>query len=262
MPLRASAVFAAIDSATAPLPVPLAPLLIITHPALLAAVHPHVDADAVTATDALPPPAATLWLDGEIENVHGGGGGGGAPACVTVTPTPAMVSEPLRSPPLFAAAVNAVDPAPVPDAPPVMVIHGAPLDAVHVQVDDEGEIAKLPLPPPVATACVEGDTLNVHGGGGGGGGAAPAWFTVKVWPPIVTVPLRATSLFAAAATVMLPLPVPLAPAVTLSHPTFAVAVHEHDDPLAVTAVVALPPSGGSLALDGEIENVHDGAAAV
>ena len=180
MPLRASAVFAAIDSATVPLPVPLAPLLIVTHPALLVAVQPHVDAEAVTATDALPPLEPTAWLAGEIENVHGGGGGG-APGCVTVTATPATVSEPLRSPPVFAAAVNAVDPEPVPEAPAVIVIHGAPLEAVQVQVDAEAVIATLPLPPPVATACVAGDTLNVHGGGGGGGGggAAPAWFMVN-----------------------------------------------------------------------------------
>jgi len=263
VPLRASAVFAAIDSATVPLPVPLAPLLIVTHPALLAAVQPHVEAEAVTATDALPPLEPTAWLAGEIENVHGGGGGG-APGCVTVTATPAIVSEPLRSPPVFAAAVNAVDPEPVPEAPAVIVIHGAPLEAVQVQVDAEAVIATLPLPPPVATACVAGDTLNVHGGGGGGGGggAAPAWFMVNAWPPIVTVPLRATSVFAAAATVTLPLPVPLAPAVTLSQAALAAAVHEHEAALAVTAIVALPPSAVTLALAGEIEKVHDGAGAV
>jgi len=68
--------------------------------------------------------------------------------------------------------------------------------------------------------------------------------------------------FAAAATVTLPLPVPLAPAVTLSQAALAAAVHEHEAALAVTAIVALPPSAVTLALAGEIEKVHDGAGAV
>jgi len=89
-------------------------------------------------------------LSGEIENVHGGGGGG-APGCVTDTAMPAIVSPPLRSPPLFAAAEKVVVPEPVPDAPPVIVIHGAPLAAVHVHVDADAETVKLPAPPPVAT---------------------------------------------------------------------------------------------------------------
>jgi len=252
---------AATDTETVPLPVP--PPLTVIHAALLEAVQVHVDADAATATDALPPPAATFWLVGEIEKVHGGGGGGGgAPGCVTVTATPAIVSEPLRSPPLFPAAEKVVDPGPVPDAPPVIVIHGAPLEAAHAHVDADAETAKLPVPPVVATACVEGDTVNVHvGGGGGGGGGGAAWFTVKAGPPIVTVPLRAVLLFAAAVTVTLPPALPLA-GETVSHGAFAVAVHEHDGPVTVSVVVAAPPSGGTFALDGEIENVHDGGAAV
>jgi hypothetical protein len=60
VPLRASAVLAANDSETVPLPVPLAPDAIVTHAALDAAVQAHVDADAVTVTDPLPPDAATL----------------------------------------------------------------------------------------------------------------------------------------------------------------------------------------------------------
>ena len=255
--------FAAIDSETVPLPVPLAPAEIDSHGALLAADQEHVGADAVTATDTPPPAEATLWLVGEIVNVHGGGGG--APGCVTVTATPAIVSEPLRSPPLLAAAENAVVPAPVPEAPAVIVIHGAPLVAVHVQVASDGVTAKLPLAPPVATDCVDGETLNVQdgGGGGGGGGAAAPWLIVNVCPPIVTVPLRAAPLLAAALIVTLPLPVPLAAVVTVIHGAFDVAVHAHDAaPVTVTVVVAVPPSGAMVAFDGDRENVHGGGAAV
>ena len=78
------------------------------------------------------------------------------------------------------------------------------------------------------------------------------------------MPLRAAPLFAAAVTVTLPLPVPLAGPVIVSHGAFDVALHEHVAPVAlvaVIAVVALPPSGGTLTLDGEIEKVHDGAGA-
>ena len=142
----------------------------------LDAVHAHVELDAATLTVPLPPVASKAWLSGEIEKVHGGGGG--AAGCVTVTPTPAIESEPLRSAPPLAAAEKVVVPDPVPDAPPVIVIHGAPLDAVHVQVGAEGVTVKLPVPPPVATDCVGGETLNVHDGGGGGGAAA--WFIVNV----------------------------------------------------------------------------------
>lgn len=57
---RASAVFAANDKATVPLPAPLAADAMVIHPAFETAVHAHVDADAVTAIDPLPPAAATL----------------------------------------------------------------------------------------------------------------------------------------------------------------------------------------------------------
>jgi len=79
------------------------------------------------------------------------------------------------------------------------------------------------------------------------------------------VPLRAAPLFAAAVTVTLPLPVPLAGPVIVSHGAFDVALHEHVAPVAlvaVIAVVALPPSGGALPLAGEIANVHGGGGAV
>ena len=254
----------AIDSETVPLPVPLAPLEMVSHGALLEAVHVHVGADAVTATDAAPPPDAAVWLVGEIVNVHGGGGGGGAPGCVTVTATPAIVSEPLRSPPLLAAAENVVVPGPVPEPPPVIAIHGALVVAVHGHVESDGVTAKPPVPPAVATDCVEGETLNVQvggGGGGGGGGAAP-WLIVNACPPIVTVPLRAAPLLAAALTVTLPLPVPLAADVIVIHGAFDVAVHAHDAFVAVSVVVVVAPSGGTVAFGGDSVKVHGGGAAV
>ena len=73
----------------------------------------------------------------------------------------------------------------------------------------------------------------------GGGGAA--WETVNVWPPIVSVPLRALPVFAAAVKATVPLPVPDAPLVTVSHGALAVAVHVQLPADAVTAIVPAPP---------------------
>ena len=65
----------------------------------------------------------------------GGLGAGGVgllvPACETVNARPAMVSVPVRGAALFAAALNATVPLPVPLAPAVIVIHDALLVAVH-----------------------------------------------------------------------------------------------------------------------------------
>ena len=48
---------------------------------------------------------------------------------------------------------------------------------------------------------------------------APACVTLNVWPPTVNVPVRGAELaFADALKPTLPLPLPLAPLVTVSHP--------------------------------------------
>ena len=63
--LATPVVLPAATKPTEPLPVPLAPLEIVTHDAPLVAVQLHPGA-AVTATVPLPPPAANAWLDGAI----------------------------------------------------------------------------------------------------------------------------------------------------------------------------------------------------
>src|SRR5262249_51591446 len=70
VPLRAAPVFAATEYVTVPLPVPLLPAVIVIHDALLAAVHAHVVADAVTVTLPVVAAAAGDALDGDSENVH------------------------------------------------------------------------------------------------------------------------------------------------------------------------------------------------
>lgn len=70
------AVLAAAVYDTLPLPLPLAPLPIVTHEAPLVAVQPH-PAAAVTVTEPVPPAAVCDRLVGEIVYEHGA-------ACVTV----------------------------------------------------------------------------------------------------------------------------------------------------------------------------------
>jgi hypothetical protein len=67
---------------------------------------------------------------------------------------------------------------------------------------------------------------------------------VKVWPAIVTVPVRAAPAFGAADTATVPLPVPELPLVIVIHGSFGVAVHGQAGPV-VTAVEAGPPPAGT-----------------
>jgi hypothetical protein len=113
---------------TVPLPVPAAPEVTVSHGALLLAVHVHALV-VVTVTVPVPPIAGTLWLVGLIEYVHGATNA----AWLTVNVCPAMVTVPARAAPLLAAMFIPTEPFPVPAAPDVTVIHGAPLAAVHVQ---------------------------------------------------------------------------------------------------------------------------------
>jgi hypothetical protein len=69
----------------------------------------------------------------------------------------------------------------------------------------------------------------------------PAWVTVKVRAAIVTVPVRdEVDVFAATPTVTVPLPVPLAPAVTASQAALLDAVQSHVLPAATDTLVLSP----------------------
>ena len=65
---------------------------------------------------------------------------------------------------------------------------------------------------------------------------------MKVWPPTVSVPERAAPVLAATVNATVPLPVPDAPPVTVSHPAFAVAVQVQVPADAVTATDPAPPA--------------------
>ena len=246
VPLRAAPVFAATLTVTLPLPVPLAPLVIVSQPAFDVAVQAQVDADAVTAIVPLPASAPMFALAGAIVNVHGAGA---AAAWLTVKVRPAIEIVPLRALPVFAAALTVTLPLPVPLAPLVIVNHAAFDVAVHEQFAVTLIVA---VPTSAVRFAEDGEIEKLQVG------VAAAWLTVKVWPPIVTVPVRAGSGLSAAETVTVPLPVPLAPLVTVSHGAFEAAVHAHDGADAVTVIVPVPPSAVTVAVVGEIVKLHGG----
>ena len=167
---RATDGLAAATMVTVPLPLPLLPDEIVSQGALLLAVHAQ-PAPAETLTFADPPAAGMVSPDGPRPKLQ-------LAAWVTVTLWPAIVSMPVRGPP--AAALNWTVPLPVPVAPEVMDSHGALLLAVHAQPAAPVTVT-LPVPPCAGTLADVGSIANVQ---------LAAWVTVKVWPAIVSVPVR------------------------------------------------------------------------
>ena len=78
---------AAAVNPTLPLPLPVAPLVIVTHDAPLVPVQLH-PAVVVTATVPVPPVAGTAWVAAEMVYTH-------AAACVIVSVLPAIVTVPV-----------------------------------------------------------------------------------------------------------------------------------------------------------------------
>ena len=126
VPVRAGPGFAAALKRTWPLPVPLAPAVIVSHESLLVAVQLH-DTGAVTEIAVPEPPAALMdWLLEFMETVH-------EPAWLTVNVWPATVMVPVRALPVLAAAEIVTLPLPLPAAAPTIPSHDTLLTAVHAQ---------------------------------------------------------------------------------------------------------------------------------
>src|SRR5436190_1204908 len=124
--LVAAVVLAATLNVVVPLPVPFAPDRIDIQVTLLTAVHAHpADAETETVVLAAPPEGADALVGATVYEQE-------AADWVTVMFWPATVNVPVRSAPLFTAAVNPTDPSPLPVAPDVMDSHAALLAAVHV----------------------------------------------------------------------------------------------------------------------------------
>jgi hypothetical protein len=155
---------------------PAAPALNVIHASLLAASHAQPLA-AVTATVAVIP-AATTSADA-ADSV----GAQGAAACVTVKATPPIVSVAERAVVVgFAVTLYVTDPLPLPVAPALMVIQAALSVAVHAHpvTAVTATVFVLAAKPTLADT---GAIVGAHG--------APAWVTVKVLSPTVSVPVRA-----------------------------------------------------------------------
>ena len=59
---------------------------------------------------------------------------------------------------------------------------------------------------------------------------------MNVWPAIVSVPIRSAVLFGATPNATVPLPLPVAPEVTVIHGALLVAVHAHPLPLVAAGI--------------------------
>jgi hypothetical protein len=230
-------VFAAAVKPTEPLPEPLAPEVIVSQPALLVAVHPQPLA-ADTLTEPLPPPAGTFWPGEDNEYEH-------PVPCCTVNVWPPAVIAPLRDGPLFEATVKRTVPLPLPLPPDEIVIHGTADAAVHSHPPADCTL-NVPCPPLSSTFALVAESENVQ---------PSPWFSVKVRPAMVSVPLRAGPVAAVALYCTSPFPLPLDPELIVSHWVLLEAVQLQPAP-AVTATLPVDAAGGADALSGAIANVH------
>jgi hypothetical protein len=155
-----------------------------------------------------------------------------------------MVNDAVRCAPVLAATVSVTLPFPLP-LPPPTVIHAAGFavdqaqpapavtltDVVSPEAADERELEEIAYEQGAAASCV----------------------TLKVWPAMVAVPVRAlVAVFAATARLTVPLPLPLAPLATLSHAAPLDAVQAQPAGL-VTATVSVSPAATAVPLPGAIE---------
>src|SRR5690349_8817248 len=141
-----------------------------------------------------------------------------------------MVTVPERATPVLAEAVTPTVPFPLPLAPDAIVSHGVLLEAVHAQ---PAPAVTLTFDDPPAAGIVRLAGANPN--------EQPLpWVTVKVCPAIVSVAERDPPVVAAALYATVPLPVPLAPDVIVSHDALLVAVQAHPAAL-VSATLPVPP---------------------
>jgi hypothetical protein len=215
----------------------------VAHVTGLETVHVH-PAVVVTEIVPVPPEAGRLIEAGLTVNTQGA-------ACVTVKAFPPIVSVALRDAVVeLAATVNPTLPLPLPEAPLEIVTHEAALVADQAQpavvVSDT-----VPLPPAAATDWLAGEMVNEQL-------TAPACVTVKVSPPMVSVPTRpAVPVFAEYPNVTAADPDPDAADVSVIHEALLAAVHAHPAP-AVTVVLPEPAAAVADWLTGEIDGSHGG----
>jgi hypothetical protein len=137
----------------------------------------------------------------------------------------------------------------------VIVIHGALLVAVQAQSE--------PVLTVTVPAAASGEVRVTKNGAIVNAQGAPGCVMVKILPPIVSEPVRvALPVFAATLYATFPLPVPVAPTLTVIHGSLLTAVQLHPV-VAVTATFPLAPiEAANVDEVGEIADTHEAAASV
>jgi hypothetical protein len=229
VPLRAGPVVGATPNWTVPFPVPLPPLEIVIHGALLVAVHPH-SGTVATATAVEPPVLATEYDSELMLKVQ-------PELWRTTNARPPMVSVALRAGPVVGATENWTVPFPFPEPPLVIVIHDAPLDAVHSHPAPV-VTAIVPEPPVCSAECDSGSMLTWH--------PLPC-VTVNTCSPMRKAPLRAGPSHAPTRNATVPGPVPDEPDVIEIHAVSLRADHAQ----AASVVTLTVPDAPSAPTDRE-----------
>jgi hypothetical protein len=119
-----------------------------------------------------------------------------------------MLIVPLRCAPAFGATTTFTAPLPVPELAPLNVSQAALLNDIQAQLDPVVTDTEV-VSPAAGELRTVGATPKVHA-------VVAACVTVSVSPPMVTVPVRCPPVLPATTIETLPLPVPEAPAVTIS----------------------------------------------
>jgi hypothetical protein len=154
----------------------------------------------------------------------------------------------------LAVALNPIVPGPLPFAPDVTLNHPVLLLAAVQLQPAAAVIVTLPVPPVPGTDCDGAESEYVQ--------AAAAWLTVKVLPPIVSVPLRGeVTAFTSTLNAAVPLPDPLAPPVTVIHAALLTVVQPHPV-TADTFVDPEPPAAAALRDEGLIVGVQGAPASL
>jgi len=156
---------------------------------------------------------------------------------VTVKVWPAIVAVPVRGcADVLAATERLTVPFPLPLVP-LVIVNQLVLLLNAVQAHPVITDTFVDVEPPAATMLAAVDESAKTQG-------AADWLRVKVWPPIVRVPLRGCGLgFAAATKMIVASPLPLVGPVMVSQfAALLTAVHEQPAGV-ITAVELLPPPG-------------------
>lgn len=172
---------------------------------------------------------------------------------MTVNVCPPAVTVPVRGVVVvFAATLNVT--VPLPDPAPVTVIQAAVLAALQGH-PAAVVIANEPLPPEAGIDCDIGEMAYEHVA------VAPACVIDTTCPPMVTVPVRDdVSVFGATESVIVPPPVPLAPALIVIQLVLLEVLHAHAAPVVMVTKMG-PPAAGTVCDVGLTEYVHGAAAA-